>query len=323
MHDKNTDDTKCPQSSTTEHEKGVLCTGIDGSNPLGFLAALGTLGILSDLDKPIPVRMAWEKSRTTWRPRFFNRGHDLEELVEQVVSALGTEDVSPWDMSNKLPFDGERLRTETLSALEFATVHNRQRLDTLAGLGVESVRDEKGNFKDTLLRMVRSGDSAGNGLLAYGRNIIAATDRDDIRAALAGPWRNADEGCALRLNPLENHNYATQWTDPSKEKTTSTRGANRLALVAFQLLPTVPLNNSVTTIGFSKSTGNAFAFTWPLWGSPCDTNTVFTLLSTSALHTQAPDQTFLAALGIQAAYRSARIMPSKYYRNFSPSERVA
>lgn len=41
-------------------------TGLDGGNPLGFLAALGTLAELSTMVEP--PRMSWRNSSGTWRP---------------------------------------------------------------------------------------------------------------------------------------------------------------------------------------------------------------------------------------------------------------
>ena len=69
----------------------VRLDGLDGSNPLAFLAALGTLRVLDTAararSEPLP-RMAWE-DRGRWRPLLHGPG-TLDEVVEAVVHDLPT-----------------------------------------------------------------------------------------------------------------------------------------------------------------------------------------------------------------------------------------
>lgn len=53
-----------------DHKKnGLLLSGLDGSNPLAFLAALGTLKTLTRAWPEHKVKMSWEQNCGTWRPR--------------------------------------------------------------------------------------------------------------------------------------------------------------------------------------------------------------------------------------------------------------
>lgn len=53
---------------THDKDKSFVLEGIDGSNPLGFLAAVGTLVVLHQAGYK-ESRMAWQHDRIAWRPR--------------------------------------------------------------------------------------------------------------------------------------------------------------------------------------------------------------------------------------------------------------
>lgn len=311
------------RQATPDQKCGLRLLGLDGTNPLGFLAALGLLRILNLRRQSDSVQMLWEESDATWKPRVFGGGGNIDELLQRLSAGLRDCDPTPWDLDRKLPFDAERLRNEVLSASGAASYKDRDRIDTLGAFGVECVRDDEEIFEDTSLRMVRTGDSAGNGLLAYGKKVQSETTTDNLRSALTGPWRYEDEGCALRWDPNEYHGYATQWTDPSKEKTVSVRGANRLALAAMPMLPTIPMQTKVGTVAFGRPTSRQECLSWPLWTAVCGIDVVVSLLALSCLQDERPDSSKLYARGVGAVYRCDRAMTSKYYRNFTPAQRIA
>ncbi|HWE03080.1 MAG TPA: hypothetical protein VG326_11785 [Tepidisphaeraceae bacterium] len=64
---------------------GVLMAGLDGSNPLAFIAALGTLRILSKKAPEKRPRLAWEVTQGAWRPRIsgFSQAADLLSVLTQ------------------------------------------------------------------------------------------------------------------------------------------------------------------------------------------------------------------------------------------------
>ena len=51
-----------------QHNEGLLLSGIDGANPLAFLAALGTLRGLTIAWPERDVKLWWDP-RDAWRPR--------------------------------------------------------------------------------------------------------------------------------------------------------------------------------------------------------------------------------------------------------------
>ncbi len=300
---------------------GLLLPGLDGANPLGFLAALGVLYLGTSHEFSIHIH--WERAGATWAPRLTHGPTKLSSLVTHLRTQFSMTGMDLWNLDNRLPFEADRLRDEMISALSNATATQRFHTDMLSSLGVPSAVDDKGCFRDTALRMVRSGDSAGNGLLAYARRIFEQTTNENLESALADSWKHEDENCALRWDPVEHHGYAHQWINPSKESTVSVRGGNWLALVAMPLLLTIPDGPEVATTAFGRPDGKRQCLTWPIWTRPISLDLVRSLLTLPELHQANPEFTDLDRLGIGAIYRCERIMTSTYYRNFTPAQRIA
>lgn len=74
-------------------EEAVLLTGLDGANPLGFLAALGTLAALRAAGEE-SARLSWIQ-RTSWVPALHGVPANREALCELLAEALRGRDVSP------------------------------------------------------------------------------------------------------------------------------------------------------------------------------------------------------------------------------------
>ena len=305
----------------TAGDSGMLLPGPDGTNPLGFLAALGILRLLSSNANTV-TKLAWRKSNGTWRPVIFGMGLELADLGNELKAAFSKLDTSAWLLDKKMPFLASRLRQEGLCAVAAAFNQDRERADTIASFGVECCVDDKGNFKDTALRMVRTGDSAGQGLLAYGKRILDSTTSTELQSAISDNWQYQDKQCALRWDPEENRGYALQWDDPSGDAALSVRGANFLALAAMHLLPTAPVNGHVETTGFGLKRSKRSTFTWPIWQHALNLDTVRSVLALSNLQLSVPPVTELAHLGIVCVYRCDRIMTSTYYANFTPAQKV-
>ena len=177
---------------------GLLLCGIDGTNPLGFFSAIGTFRLLS-LKNGANIKMAWSISDGTWRPILFGVQVPIAELGNELHSALTKLDKSVWLLDRKLPFSAARLRQESRGAVDSASGKHRDRLDSIASLGIECYEDDKGNFRDTALRMVRSGDASGQGLLAYGKRILESTTAKELLSAITEVWQYQDRQCDFTM----------------------------------------------------------------------------------------------------------------------------
>lgn len=302
-------------------DQGLLLPGLDGTNPLGFLAALGVLRVFT-LQKH-GVKLSWQLLGGTWRPELFGVRLSLPDLGVELYAAIRNFDHSTWSIDKKLPFEARVLRQHAEDAVGTASRTCRQKADNLASFGADCFVDKDGAFEKTDLCMVRAGDSAGQGMTTYGKRIIETIRPEQLQQAIETTWLYSDDQCALRWDPEEDKPYAVQWRNPSKVGALSEKGANCLALFGMACFPVIPVKGQVETTGFGLKEPKQASLTWPVWKHPINLDLVRSLLSLSELQQEKPDRVELASLGVEAAYRCNRVMTSTYYANFTPSLRVA
>jgi len=311
-------------TSETDHQdtapdEGLPLPGLDGSSPLGFLAALGVLRAMNAVHST--TKLAWTETGGSWRPIVQAPGMSPSTFVSTLNDGLKSLDGEPWKLNSKFPFEASALETATIEAIQTGSRSTRSGLDLLAGFGVSALLDDKGNFEGTAFQMVRSGDSQGNGLSGYAGKLSDETTEEQIHTALFETWTFDEPGCALRWSPEENVGYALQWDNPGGQPATSIRGANRLAIEALGILSVVPIKREARTTAFS---GRRQQFlTWPIWTVPVSLNVARSLISMDEIHSREVNPIAISPRGISAIFRCERIKTSTYYHNFSPSRRIA
>jgi hypothetical protein len=308
------------RADVSQVNNAVLLSGLDGTNPLGFLAALGLFRVLSN--DTTGLTMTWQLSNGTWRPSVSGIQVPLTEMGAELHAGIAKLDQSVWSFDKKLPFAATRLREEAQKAIRAASTANRSVVDDIASLGVECLADDDADFAVTALCMVRSGDSTGQGLLAYGKRIIETTTKEQLQQAVGSQWVHEDDKCALRWDPAEDRGYALQWRNPSKVGALSIKGGNCLALFGMSLFPTVPAGGLAETTAFGLKEPKKSSFTWPIWTHPISIDVVKSLIGMSELQRAQPARVSFGCRGIEAVYRCDRIMTSTYYANFTPARRL-
>lgn len=303
------------------NDDGLLLTGLDGSNPLAFLAALGTLRIIQRSEPSRQVTMAWVVSGSRYLPQISGPVFNRKDLIARLASTLSTESVPPWNLSKKLPFEADALRDAASRSVKASSISDRDEIDAIASLGSEVFVDDKGQFADTALRMVRSGDSAGQGMLDYAQKIRANTTTDDLQHALFEQWHHSPSGPSLRWDPVEAREYALLASDPSKDGALSVIGANRLALEAMPLFSTVPTEKGLATVAFHQIDSNV-EMTWPLWTVLLAIPVIRSLLTLDCLSAKQIPADDLKARGVAIVFRSRLFKPNKYYSNLSSARAV-
>jgi len=311
-------------TSANEHtDEGLVLTGLDGSNPLAFLAALGT--VLTAKNFCPDIRLRWVEHEGTWRPEVCGVPDDRGEFTDRLSTSLQQLSTEPFQIEKKMPFPAPHFREYAIRSS--AEGQDRRFADFLASFGSECATNGD-DFQDTLFRMVRSGDSAGQGFLYYALKIREKTDRDVLWRTLFSKWLYQDECFSLRWDPMEDSKYALRWGDPSKADKNTMIGANSLALEAMQLLPTAPTANRLYTTGFHSEQRTDY-LTWPIWNVPVSPYVIRSLLALNMLNEMLDvlnkEHSFrhrLKELGVQEVFRSRRYAPNQYYRNFSPARSV-
>ena len=271
----------------------VVLTGLDGSNPLGFLAALGVLRVLDDGARaeggPRPT-LAWRLDGR-WLPVVGGVG-SVEEVVERVIG-----DVGGWRRSAalSLAYDdaGALVAPETPKAtLDLKPPPASFRLwlegvvqaaDTrsyghAAAYGSELCTDNNGNLKPNALHFTAGQQT----FLRMVRALAEGVGADDIREALVGPWRVASVLPSLSWDASVSRLYALRSGNPALEKRGSTPGADWLGFVALGWFPSVVQRGRLRTAGVEGGWKDS-RFTWPLWTCGAGAGPVRSLLTLPGL----------------------------------------
>ena len=284
----------------------LLLTGIDGSDPLGFFAALGVLRVLSHhADDPYAPRLGWV-SKGDWQPSV-SGVRSIDEVVEAILNDLDSWSDEPAlflaygrngeavDASEpaalrdlKPPLELQRTFFDRAAAR--ASKGRDRTAQMMAAFGTDVAVDRsKGNTKPTAFHF-----TAGKQLFLKTADELRANVRaEDVREALVGPWTYASRLKSLSWTGLGQRQYALRARNPSGEPRTSCAGAEWLAFVGLSFFPCVPIGRAVHTTCVAGGWKDS-VMTWPLWIPPASARTVASLLRTPDLKT------------LSAAHRSAR-----------------
>lgn len=285
--------------------------GLDGSNLLAYLAALGTLRVLTLAEPDRCVRIKWE-DRGYWLPvvdgTSANTQDELLDLLAQRVCGEQSVD-DAWKIGKDLTLNcaefGERIRESVGKARH----GQRVTVDFLAAFGsdVYGAGPKKELMSDTAFRTM---SGAGHQhFLGFMLELAAGTGLQHLRRSLTAPWDYADGRPSLRWDSADFRPHALRAVDPSGDPIKTMRGANRLAIEALPLFPTAPQARRIRTTAFQDGESGT-EFWWPIWTDALELGTVASLLA-------AGDERVRP--GITQVYRATRFTEGKY-RNFSPSK---
>lgn len=311
-----------------------ILSGIDGSNPLGFLAALGTHRVMSMIFPDAAVEMSWQVIDCAWRPTLAATGIDLtpDSLCSTLVQWLAEPPQLPLleskELGDNLTIAPQTFRFLALKYLDAAAsgdANANAALEFLAAFGTDAAYQphskDRQLMQDSALRTM---SGAGHQhFIKFMRAIIENTDADHLRRTLFERWTYEDEGRGLNLrwDPIDDRRYAMRWKNPSADASMAMRGANRLAIEGLPLFASAPSGNDLTTTGFRFRHG-AF-WSWPIWQDPIEITVVRSILQRAEISDLSDnvDLSSLPATGIVAVFRSQRITVGKF-RNFTPAQAV-
>jgi len=312
---------------------GVLgLTGIDGGNPLAFLAALGTFRTLSLARPDRELKMAWTEHTGAWRPVL---SAALPLIEDDVVAILDERlgrmaDHPALAFADNVNVTKSEFRTfakaAQAAAMEAGDADARITADFAAAFACDVLATKEGPVQDTALRTM---SGAGHQhFLAFMRSIVQQTGPQHLRKALFARWAYDDAVAnqTLRWDPADDSRYALRWRDPSgdpaRKKGGGMLGANRLAIEGLPLVTCAPVGTTLRTTGFTGTAARSTFWTWPIWTFPVGLDVCRSLLAHASLQNNAPrEHKHLRALGVAAAFRSQRITVGKF-RNFAPATSV-
>ena len=304
----------------------IVMPGLDGANPLGFMAALGVLRAVGERS-PGP-RLSWREDGT-WRPVLHGYPGDLEalldlldadrqEMLEEPALALAYapegEGKAALERDLKPPPPLFRRYLEELVAE--AEPEKRRGVDWAASFASELVTDLGGKTKPTALHFA----AGQQRFLAMVDLLRQETTRRDLSEALCGPWQYSRELPVLGWDNTASRDYALRASNPSTDKKTGVPGADWLAFRGLCFLGVVPRGTQQHTTGCSGGWKSG-RFQWPLWTVPLAGDVLGSLLrqDVSAMSNQER-----AARGVGVLYRcSIRRSDQGGYGSFRPSQPVS
>lgn len=301
--------------------------GLDGSNPLGFLAALGTLRVLTDAWPDRVTRMSWSSSHAICLPllhidsRVAPTRDDLLNAIENHL--IRTFDEHPVGVLDKIGSgNGESRQQSLVHQVDQSSQSRHATIDWLAALVSDPAAPDAINRLQTVRRDYFRGNL---------KSVIETTTISHLSRCLFAPWDYADalDNQSMHWDPGEDRRHALQWNkpsgDPDRKKSGGMLGANRLAIEAIPVFTSFRGAGTVRTVGFSGDRSTNTHWTWPIWNVKLSLPVIRSLLVLPQLQgdTLRPAERFeLREQGIMAAYRTDRILVGKT-PNFTPTRRIA
>ncbi len=304
--------------------------GLDGANPLAFLAALGTLVLCDRLSRSSnrpewlggTVALSWGSGHFTQVPvlHFSGRpssGEDFSAYLAENMARLPNDHPSAWVVA-MLANEDDNLTELIRKRCSDSVETDRDRLSWVSALASDILPDAASQ-----LQTVRR-----DFLLDNIRQVMRLTEAHHLERSLFSTWDYADAlaNQSLHWEPTEDRRHAYQWNmpsgDPTRKRCGGMLGANRLALEAWPLFPSFPSGDRLATRGFKGTRAYDTFFTWPLWNSPLGVDAVSALLGLEAIQEDDPGVSGLRALNISAVFRAQRILVGKT-PNLTPASAIA
>lgn len=307
---------------------GTHLNGLQGTNPLAFLAALG-VQVLFEHEEEQP-RLWWSDDIVPHA--VIDSEYTVERVADQAMKifplwlksrALNHNLASTSDINLK-PKEIERYNGDVKlkpgdMRKYLITVRQQGPGDALAASMIaEGSLAGKGVSKPSDLYFT----AANQLILKMAREILERVERDDLLRNLTAPWKYESNLPSLMWDLADDRVYALSASDPANSPTNkklTNPGAESLAILGMSCHPVFASRDKAgrdrtLTLGCSGGWGKGGAYTWPLWNKPASLYAVRSLIA------QATHSDLLSKEGRNRAryYRSwsvARVLRSKIDRS--------
>lgn len=254
----------------------VPLPALEGTNPLGFLAALGTLDALSATVPGVTLR--WTDELV---PHAVIGGFsDLDTLLDTL-----DRDREQWRDNPVLRFSADVLLTDAKPEekrlrewFEFVS-DDPQGADQLCAIVAEWAFDNNKRAKPTHLHFTAGQQQ----FLSMVRDLASGVDRDRLAEAICGPWRYDSPLPSLSWDSRGERVYALRGGNPSKEKRLGVPGADWLAFRGLVFYPVERRPNGHLHTTACDDAWKSGAFRWPLWKVPATRAVAGTLVADRTL----------------------------------------
>lgn len=230
-------------------------TGLNGSNPLGFLAAVGLQVALDDEGKA--SKLWWSDDVVPKAMLSIEPGIDLADVALTCVARLRQSPLfnSGIDGAGDLKFATDKIRP----FLEVAS-SDPAAIRLASCVVSEGSIDRSGKAKPSDLYFT----AGQQRFLVIIREILDGVTREDILEAIDGPWSYASELPTLMWDTSDDANYALAARNPAVEKKLTVPGAEALAILGLSAFPVFTGQERTLTTATS-GTWKSGRFRWPIW----------------------------------------------------------
>lgn len=257
-------------------DQALRLAALQARNPLGFLAAVGTLEVAARFFPE--ARLQWSGSLN---PRAVLTGVSLEDLYAAVTrDQADVADSSILNWSNNgscladLKISGPDLSAwaRDIQADVLGSPDRDWLSDLWCGLVSEFGLDNKGTSKPTHFHF-----TAGQQRFLTMVRELARTPPERFDEAWFGPWRMDSPAPVLGFDNREERAFALRAINPASEKKLGVPGADWLAFRGLAMYPTATFKGRLRTRA-CEAAWKESEFRWPVWTQPLSRDTVKSLL---------------------------------------------
>lgn len=249
--------------------EGTELTGLEGNNPLGFLAALGVQELFQDSGEP--PRLWWSDDSIAYAVIDV----EIDEIVNQALIVLPR-----WRTHRSLNpgFNAKADRSAKFAPSDIrryleATQDGQPGSALATSLIAEGSLDNNNVAKPSDLYF-----TAGKLLFVkIAKEVLMMVDGDAIKEALLGPWKSRKVS-SLGWDPAAYIPYSLTAIKPGTGSKSAYPGVEALALLGMSRHPVFNGNSRTLTQGCSGTWQNSI-YTWPLWNRPSGYGAVRSLLA--------------------------------------------
>ncbi|MDE0439703.1 MAG: hypothetical protein OXJ36_15165 [bacterium] len=258
--------------------EGIRLRGLEGTNPLGFLAALGVQVLFNT--EPDQPKLWWSSHiipHAVIDPEFA-----IERVLDQALRVFPMWADSPAlnpGLGSKADNTGKFSRQDLTRYLE-STRSDQPGNRFATALVAEGNLDGAGKVAKPTDLYFTAGQLK---FLKIARDILTKVDRDGLMEGLAGPWSYSSPLSSLGWDTTDDRIYALAAANPAKNKKLTNPGAEALAILGLSCHPVYAGRDArgrdrTLTQGCAGPWRRGGTYTWPLWTRPATPNVVRSLL---------------------------------------------
>ena len=300
---------------------GVHLNGLEGTNPLAFLAALGVQVVFAS--QPEQPRLWWSDDVTPHA--VVDEDFTAERVADRALAVFAkwveSPALQPRQPDGSVLPKGDELK---LAADDIRTYLSQARGYGASGslttaLVAEGSLDRQGVSKPSDLYFTAGQQK----FLAMARQILDETSREDMIAGLEGQWTYESGLPSLMWDVSDDRVYALAADDPSNKEKMTNPGPEALAILGLSVHPVFAGRDRTLTQGCSGN-WKAGRYSWPLWNKPARPFAVKSLLAHAYHHPATSDRyPWFRAWGVFRILQSSiRRSDQGGYGTFGPPQTI-